>query len=463
MTSSALLCSMPAVGHVGPLLVVARELQRRGWQVRMLTGARYRRMVEDAGIRFLALPAEADTLDGIGAGDDERDRGLATINRGVERAFVDPAAPAAAALEQILRDEPADVVLHDMTFLGVQTLFSRSASERPLTVMCGIGPAGFSSRDTAPYGLGITPLRQPLLNRARNGVLGVAARAVLRPVHRSLDRFLAGVGAPELRGAFFMDALSRSDLLAQFTVREFEYPRSDAPWNLRFYGPMATAAAQPTPTPAWFHELDPALPLVHVTQGTVANTDYTEVIEPTLAALADLPVQVAVTTGGSRHRHAPTAAGQRLRRELPAVRRASRPYQRARDQRRVWRAASRDAPRRADRDRRRFRRQGRDVRAGAVRPGGRQPADGATDSGRDPLGGAPHPRRSLLRGQRASHRRCHCGGFGSAGTRGRHREDARRPRVIPCDRADASELRVLRAAHPARLTSRPFVDRTGAP
>ena len=297
MTSSALLCSMPAVGHVGPLLVVARELQRRGWQVRMLTGARYRRMVEDAGIRFLALPAEADTLDGIGAGDDERDRGLATINRGVERAFVDPAAPAAAALEQILRDEPADVVLHDMTFLGVQTLFSRSASERPLTVMCGIGPAGFSSRDTAPYGLGITPLRQPLLNRARNGVLGVAARAVLRPVHRSLDRFLAGVGAPELRGAFFMDALSRSDLLAQFTVREFEYPRSDAPWNLRFYGPMATAAAQPTPTPAWFHELDPALPLVHVTQGTVANTDYTEVIEPTLAALADLPVQVAVTTG----------------------------------------------------------------------------------------------------------------------------------------------------------------------
>lgn len=298
MTSSALLCSMPAVGHVGPLLVVARELRRRGWRVRMLTGSRYRGMVEGAGVTFLPLPAEADTLDGIGAGEDERDRGLATINRGVERAFVDPAAPAAAALEQILRDEPADVVLHDMTFLGVQTLFSRPRAARPLTVMCGIGPAGFSSRDTAPYGLGITPLRRSVLNRVRNRVLGVTAKAVLRPVHRSLDVFLSGVGAPPLAGAFFMDVLSRSDLLAQFTVAEFEYPRSDAPKNLRFFGPMDTAATEPTPVPSWFADLDAQLPLVHVTQGTVANTDYSEVILPTVAALADLPVQVAVTTGG---------------------------------------------------------------------------------------------------------------------------------------------------------------------
>lgn len=298
MTSSALLCSMPAVGHVGPLLVVAQELQRRGWRVRLLTGARYRRMVEDAGIPFLSLPPEADTLDGIGAGDEARDRGLATINRGVERAFIEPAGPAAVAMQRVLDDERADVVLHDMTFLGVQALFGRARSERPLTVMCGIGPAGFSSRDTAPYGLGITPLRQPALNRLRNAVLGVTARAALRPVHRSMDRFLSSVGAPALRGAFFMDVLARSDLLAQFTVDAFEYPRSDAPWNLRFYGPMATAASQPTPAPDWFDELDPSRPLVHVTQGTVANTDWSEVIAPTLVALADLPVQVAVTTGG---------------------------------------------------------------------------------------------------------------------------------------------------------------------
>ncbi|WP_191089246.1 glycosyltransferase [Microbacterium radiodurans] len=287
---------MPAVGHVGPLLVVARELQRRGWRVRMLTGARYESMVTRAGIAFHPLPPEADTLDSIG--EDDRDRGLATINRGVERAFVEPAAPAAARLEELLRAEPSDVVLHDMTFLGVQTLFGRPASERPLTVMCGIGPAGFSSRDAAPYGLGITPTRPRVVNRVRNRMLGVTARAVLRPVHRALDRFLADVGAPPLDGAFFMDALSRSDLLAQFTVPGFEYPRSDAPGHLQFYGPMTEPSADRTAAPPWFADLDPSIPLVHVTQGTVANTDFHEVVLPTVTALADEPVQVAVTTGG---------------------------------------------------------------------------------------------------------------------------------------------------------------------
>ena len=296
MTRSALLCSMPAVGHVTPMLVVAEELARRGWRTRMLTGARYEPLVRRAGIEFVPLPPEADTLDQIGT--DERNRGLATINRGVEQAFVAPAGPAARRVEEHLEAEPVDVVFHDMTFLGVQTLFSRPRAERPMTVLCGVGPAGFSSRDTAPYGLGVTPLAHAPLNRARNAVLNRVAPLVLRPAHHSLNAFLRSVGAPPLRGAFFMDVLSRSDLLAQFTVPEFEYVRSDAPPGLAYYGPMAAASANRVAAPAWFGEVDPELPLVHVTQGTVANTDFSEVVGPALEALADEPVQVAVTTGG---------------------------------------------------------------------------------------------------------------------------------------------------------------------
>ncbi|MEH3068274.1 MAG: hypothetical protein PGN15_09565 [Aeromicrobium erythreum] len=144
------------------------------------------------------------------------------------------------------------------------------------------------------------PWRRTVPNRLRNRLLYRTSRVVLRPVHRSLDRFLADVGAPGLDGAFFMDVLDRSDLLAQFTVPEFEYARSDAPAGLRFYGPMVppTAEVADVATPAWFDDLDPDLPLVHVTQGTVANTDFTEVVGPTVEALADRDVQVAVTTGG---------------------------------------------------------------------------------------------------------------------------------------------------------------------
>jgi UDP:flavonoid glycosyltransferase YjiC (YdhE family) len=294
---SALVCSMPAVGHVGPLLVVASELLRRGWRVRFLTGRRYRAQVEAAGVEFVELPPEADTLDAVGEG--ERNRGLATINRGVEEAFVRPAYSAAGRVLQLLERESADVVFHDMTFLGVQALFGRPAGERPLTVMCGIGPAGFSSKDCPPYGMGIVPLQNRGWGRVRDAVLNRSAKMVLRPAHQALDRFLASVGAPGLKGAFFMDVLGRSDVLAQFTVPEFEYPRSDGPQNLRFYGPMVSPAASPHPLPDWWGQLKPDAPVVHVTQGTVANTDFSEVIEPTLEALANEDVQVVVSAGGA--------------------------------------------------------------------------------------------------------------------------------------------------------------------
>ena len=252
--SPAVICSMPAEGHVRPLLVVAAELQARGWRVRMLTGARYAPMVRAAGVDFVPLPPEADTLDELGAGD--RKRGRDAINSGVEQAFFAPAPLAGRALMAMLEEEPTD-------------------------------------------GLGITPLRRALPNRLRNAVLtAVATRVVLRPVHRAADRMLADMGAPGLRGRFFMDILRSADLIAQFTVPPFEFPRSDAPESLRYYGPMTRVERSGLEAPPWFAELGKHRPVVHVTQGTVANTDFGELVRPTVEALAALHVDVVVTTGG---------------------------------------------------------------------------------------------------------------------------------------------------------------------
>ena len=40
------------------------------------------------------------------------------------------------------------------------------------------------------------------------------------------------------------------------------------------------------PLPDWWSELDGSRPVVHVTQGTLANTDYKQLIAPTLRARA---------------------------------------------------------------------------------------------------------------------------------------------------------------------------------
>ena len=83
----------------------------------------------------------------------------------------------------------------------------------------------------------------------------------------------------------------------QFSVPSFEYPRSDAPANLHFTGPLSTTGSA-APLPDWWGDLDGTRPVIHVTQGTVANTDYEQVIAPTLRALADEDVLIVVATGG---------------------------------------------------------------------------------------------------------------------------------------------------------------------
>lgn len=294
---SVVVCSMPAEGHVRPLLVVARALVDKGWRLRFLTGARYESMVRAAGVEFVGLPAEADTLDALGAG--PRERGRDAVNKGVEKAFLEPAPIAGQALLDLLRSEPTDVVIHDPTFVGVQALHRLAEVERPVAAMCGILPLGLSSRDTPPYGLGLQPWARTWPNRVRNRLLmALATRVVLRPVHQAADRMLAEMGAPLLDGRFFFDVLRSSDLLAQFTVPEFEFPRSDAPDHLRFYGPMTRSMRSDIEAPVWFDELEEGRPVVHVTQGTVANTDFAELVRPTLEGLADEDVLVVATTGG---------------------------------------------------------------------------------------------------------------------------------------------------------------------
>jgi UDP:flavonoid glycosyltransferase YjiC (YdhE family) len=95
-----------------------------------------------------------------------------------------------------------------------------------------------------------------------------------------------------------MDWLTQADAVVQFTVPAFEYPRSDAAVDVHFVGPLSAAGGSSSPLPDWWADLDGTRPVVHVTQGTVANVDYRQAIAPTIEALADQDVLVVVSTGG---------------------------------------------------------------------------------------------------------------------------------------------------------------------
>ena len=298
--TSLLLCSTPVHGHVTPLLAVARFLVERGHRVRFLTGARYRDAVTATGATYLPLPAEADYDDtDMDAAFPGRVglKGPAGIRYDVATIFLRPAPAQLRAIDAALAAEPADAILAEGLFIGVTFLLSRPRDARPAVISLGVLPLGLTSVDTAPFGLGIAPLRGPI-GRIRNALLRlVAEKVVFGPLQAQFERMVHETTGNTITN-FFMNSAALADAVVQFTVASFEYPRRDLPATVHFVGPVSRATASETPLPTWWNELDGGRPVVHVTQGTVANKDYGELIAPTIAGLANEKVLVVVSTGG---------------------------------------------------------------------------------------------------------------------------------------------------------------------
>jgi UDP:flavonoid glycosyltransferase YjiC (YdhE family) len=298
--SSFLICSTPVHGHVLPLLAVSRHLIAQGHRVRFLTGANYRESVESTGAAWLPLPAGADyddsSMDAAFPGRVGL-TGPAGIRYDLEHIFIEPAPLQVAAVDAALAAEPADALLVESMFIGALPLLHRARSQRPAIVNLGIIPLGLSSVDTAPFGLGIPPLAGAR-GRMRNRLLRLMAeRVIFAPLQKAANRVVSDLEGTKAR-SFVLNWPSLADAIVQFTVPSFEYPRSDLPETVHFVGPMARTSASDTELPDWWSDVEKANVVVHVTQGTVANQDLSALISPTLAALADEPVLVVVSTGG---------------------------------------------------------------------------------------------------------------------------------------------------------------------
>ena len=190
--------------------------------------------------------------------------------------------------------ESADAILLDTCFTGGAFMLGLPRSTRPPVVMCGVVPLTLTSTDTAPFGMGLAPARWG--NRQRNALLGAINRRILHSANCIGDELYRQIHGKQIPHPL-MDWCAHADAIVQFTVPAFEYPRSDTPTPLHFAGLLGGAGSQ-AEAPDWWADLDGTRPVVHVTQGTVANRDYRQVIAPTLQALANEDVLVVVSTGG---------------------------------------------------------------------------------------------------------------------------------------------------------------------
>lgn len=280
-----------ARGHVVPLMSVARELIRRGHEVTWYTGEPYRRHVERSGATY-AAPRRGrltnyDTM--------EEDHPEITAMTPVQRAswYMDQARAVPSEgqfhdLVSIVGDVQADVIVADNGFWAVNMVHDKLGT--PWATVCQTAMS-LPDPELGPFGLGLQP-GDPLIARIKeNSARGGRTEGIFAAARERMNGIRAGLGLPASTGE-----PPSPFLFLQATSPSFEYPRQNLLPQVHFVGPLLPDPLPSDSFPEWWSELDGELPVVLVTQGTLAK-QYEDLIAPTVRALASDDVLVVVTTG----------------------------------------------------------------------------------------------------------------------------------------------------------------------
>jgi MGT family glycosyltransferase len=293
-----LCCTIPAPGHFNPLLRIVRELVAHGHEVCWYTGMAFKAKVESTGAKHIPIQRSFDVSvpnditaaifkNRKGMSDREWDKFV------IKHLVIDAVEGQLNDLLEIIKIFPADVVLADSMFLAASWLYEKGG---PPWAVLNTTVITLSSKDTAPFQLGIQP-DNSIIGRVRNHFLNLIHKKILfKDLNDYLDQARIKAGLPP-QNKSYADSYSSPFLYLQPTVPEFEYPRSDLPANVHFIGSLLADPPLSFTPPSWWSDIhNSEKPVIHVTQGTFA-TDAESLIIPTIQALADEDVLVVATTG----------------------------------------------------------------------------------------------------------------------------------------------------------------------
>ena len=281
-----LIMTAPAVGHIQPVLPVARHLISRGHKLLWITGRKYQEQVKQSGAGFHPLHKEMDP------GDLEfydfypklkKLKGTDQMKYYLKHVFMDNTGREMEVISQVLKDFPADVLIGDTVTDGVY--FKAEQIGMP-SLMLSIFPLAYPSKDAPPFGLGLLP-GQSRLSRIRNQMLNWFINHLLfRDVNQYANQVRQGLGLRSFREPYFKASLVLPSCICQLAPSSFEYPRRDLPDKFHFVGPVFPEADPDFFPPHWWPELGGARKVVLINQGTIA-TDVNELIKPSIEALRD--------------------------------------------------------------------------------------------------------------------------------------------------------------------------------
>jgi MGT family glycosyltransferase len=298
-----LIASTPLAGHLNPLLAIGRSLIKEGHEVVGLSASVMRDRIEKIGATFRAFPGRANI--------DLNDRdtlfpewkkippGPERLRFALEHVYIDAIPAQHEGLLQVLREFPADVIIVDNFLFGVMPMLLGPRSKRPAIVVGGTMLLACHRDDGAPHFAGLPPAIDDAQREEYAAIFKTYHKVIDDPVRRYLNTCLTGLGVEPLSMDLLHGLVVLSDAYLQLTVPSFEYPRRNLPASVHFVGALPIVPNQ-APLPPWAHELDDARKVVLVTQGTLSNFDFSQLVIPTLTALAHEPDMLVVVTMGGR-------------------------------------------------------------------------------------------------------------------------------------------------------------------
>lgn len=298
--SSVIVASPPVFAETMPVLEIAAGLVARGHSVTALVGSRFAEPVEAIGARFVPLPDGAD-FDDRALLNDNAERhaipaGPEQYNWDLINAFVAGMNAQHGALQRLLAEDPDAALLCNSLFVGMWPVALGAPGRRPRTwVSMVVNP--LIIEDDATTATGPIPRLSGDAATSAHRAANDEFHALLEPTRRAAQQRLTELGATKPMPAFYNAMYFLPDAVAALTVPEFDFPRATPPDTLTYAGILPPGPSRDANKPDWWDELDTQRPVVVVTQGTTANGDLGQLVEPALLALADKDVLVVATLG----------------------------------------------------------------------------------------------------------------------------------------------------------------------
>jgi MGT family glycosyltransferase len=287
-------------GHVLQPLAIARVLRDRGHECVFYSGPRAARVVEGEGFPF--FPSDKDEEDAMydfmfapGQTRTVNWRTMLQFSTTIQKWLLDSIPHQVRDMQRIVSEFHPDVVATDQN-MWAPMLVLWDKYKIPVAVLayfsCMIpGP------DAPPFGLDL-PRPRNWQTRLLSKSVWTATAPFRARFRRAANQIRQRYGLPPLRTSV-LEFTGTMPLYMVLGTSEFDYERRDLPPSVRYVGACLFDKPGHEKSSDWLERLPKGQPWVHASEGTV-HVLSPFVLTAAAQGLANLPMQVILTTGGNR-------------------------------------------------------------------------------------------------------------------------------------------------------------------